>query len=134
MLREGPHREDLAATLTILRTIRHMTQTELAEAAGVTNSAISDYEHGRVDPQTATLFKLVRALRLPISVLEQAQAFIHSVRSQTGDNTPRPVAVDPEEAMSFGRDLSTEVALLAMDGSRFVARFIRLLFVVLGRP
>ena len=34
----------LAVTLAILRNIRRMSQSELAEAAGVTNSAVSDYE------------------------------------------------------------------------------------------
>ena len=33
--------DDLAVTLSILRIIRRWSQSELAEAAGVTNSAIS---------------------------------------------------------------------------------------------
>jgi transcriptional regulator with XRE-family HTH domain len=61
--------DDLAVTLSILRIIRRWSQSELAEAAGVTNSAISDYERGKVDPQTQTLQKLVRALGLPLSAL-----------------------------------------------------------------
>ena len=43
---------DLAVTLGILRIIRRMSQSDLATAAGVTNSAISDYERGKVDPQS----------------------------------------------------------------------------------
>ena len=39
---------------------RRMSQSELAETAGVTNSAISDYERGKVDPQAATLRELFR--------------------------------------------------------------------------
>ena len=34
--------DDLAVTLSILRIIKRWSQSELAEAAGVTNSAISD--------------------------------------------------------------------------------------------
>src|SRR5437763_12788939 len=74
--------DDLAVTLSILRIIRRWSQSELAEAAGVTNSAISDYERGKVDPQTQTLQKLVRALGLPLSSLDQTQAFIQMIRSQ----------------------------------------------------
>src|SRR3954454_22743232 len=74
--------DDLAVTLSILRIIRRWSQSELAEAAGVTNSAISDYARGKVDPQTQTLQKLVRALGLPLSALDQTQAFIHLIRAQ----------------------------------------------------
>jgi transcriptional regulator with XRE-family HTH domain len=35
--------DDLAVTLSILRIVRRWSQSELAEAAGVINSAISDY-------------------------------------------------------------------------------------------
>src|SRR5712691_745488 len=74
--------DDLAVTLSILRIIRRWSQSELAEAAGVTNSAISDYERGKVDPQTQTLQKLVRALGLPLSALDQTQSFIQIIRAQ----------------------------------------------------
>src|SRR5436305_7888376 len=74
--------DDLAVTLSILRIIRRWSQSELAEAAGVTNSAISDYERGKVDPQAQTLHKLMRALGLPLSALDQAQAFIEIIRAQ----------------------------------------------------
>src|SRR5262249_9970528 len=74
--------DDLAVTLSILRIIRRWSQSELAEAAGVTNSAISDYQRGTVDPQTQTLQKLVRALGLPLSALDQTQSFIQIIRAQ----------------------------------------------------
>jgi transcriptional regulator with XRE-family HTH domain len=50
--------DDLAVTLGILRIIRRMSQSDLATAAGVTNSAISDYERGKVDPKSNTLRKI----------------------------------------------------------------------------
>src|SRR5947199_9509365 len=79
--------EDLAVTLAILRNIRRWSQSELAQAAEVTNSAVSDYERGKVDPQTQTLQKLVRALGLPLSALDQTQAFIQIIRAQMVDST-----------------------------------------------
>src|SRR5215475_7682645 len=89
--------DDLAVTLSILRTIRRWSQSELAEAAGVTNSAISDYERGKVDPQTQTLQKLVRALGLPLSSLDQTQAFIQMIRAQMN-------AASEERSSAFSRE------------------------------
>ena len=39
-----------------------MSQSDLAEAAGVTNSAISDYERGKVDPPEAVRSRIEEAL------------------------------------------------------------------------
>src|SRR5947208_17140922 len=80
--------DDLAVTLSILRIIRRWSQSELAEAAEVTNSAVSDYERGKVDPQTQTLQKLIRALGLPLSALDQTQAFIQIIRAQMDSRGP----------------------------------------------
>src|SRR5436305_5655397 len=116
---------DLAVTLSILRIIRRWSQSELAEAAGVTNSAISDYERGKVDPQTQTLQKIMRALGLPLSALDQAQAFIQLIRAQmeggSGDAEERLVsnvaAVSAKE-----RELRMEIAQIASEGGRFASR------------
>jgi transcriptional regulator with XRE-family HTH domain len=130
--------DDLAVTLGILRIVRRMSQSDQAEAAGVTNSAISDYERGKVDPQSHTLRKLLRGLDLPVSILDQAQAFIETVRSQVGarvQGEPEPaqaVALDLPGEAHLDLKLRTEVALLASEGARFAARFIRLLFLVLA--
>ena len=121
-------RGNLATILTILRNIRHMSQGDLAKAAEVTNSAISDYERGKVDPQTATLRKLMGALSLPLSVLDQTQAFIDAIESQVGHGGAMVTVVEEAPAE---HELAGEIALLAADGSRFVARFLRLLFLVL---
>jgi len=119
--------EDLAITLSILRIIRRWSQSELAEAAGVTNSAISDYERGKVDPQTQTLQRLVKALGLPLSALDQTQAFLLAIRAQmslVGDeenpghfsNAP---AMSPEE-----RELRGQIAQIASEGGRFFSRLV----------
>jgi transcriptional regulator with XRE-family HTH domain len=126
----------LAVTLSILRNIRRMSQSELAEAAGVTNSAVSDYERGKVDPQSLTLRKLFRGLDLPLSALEETHSFILRIRGQVGgQGHPKPqiseepmdlAAVDAEE-----REIWAEVAILAAEGGRFLARFVRVLFLTL---
>ncbi|HZF13897.1 MAG TPA: helix-turn-helix transcriptional regulator [Thermoanaerobaculia bacterium] len=137
--------DDLAVTLSILRIIRRWSQSELAEAAGVTNSAISDYERGKVDPQTQTLQKLVRALGLPLSALDQAQSFIQIIRAQMdmGDTRvpsgegPQPfsnaAALSPRE-----REVRAEIAQIASEGGRFASRLTRMLLELMaanpGRP
>jgi transcriptional regulator with XRE-family HTH domain len=124
--------DDLAVTLSILRNIRRWSQSELAEAAGVTNSAISDYERGKVDPQTQTLQKLVRALGLPLSALDQAQAFIQMVRAQmdTGERTEAEPSSPFFSAASTlsprERELRAEIAQIASEGGRFASRLTRM--------
>jgi transcriptional regulator with XRE-family HTH domain len=132
--------DDLAVTLSILRIIRRWSQSELAEAAGVTNSAISDYERGKVDPQTQTLQKLVRALGLPLSSLDQTQAFIQMIRSQMDsgeagaaakEGGPQPFsnasALSPKE-----REVRAEIAQIASEGGRFASRLTRLMLELLA--
>jgi transcriptional regulator with XRE-family HTH domain len=129
----------LGVSLAILRNIRRMSQSDLAEASGVTNSAISDYERCKVDPQSATLQRLFRAgLDLPISALEETQAFILRIRSQVGaqDDLHQPERTTQEtiDLAAFHaeeREIRAEVAILAGEGGRFLARFIRLFFLTL---
>ena len=132
--------DDLAVTLSILRTIRRWSQSELAEAAGVTNSAISDYERGKVDPQTQTLQKLVRALGLPLSALDQTQAFLQMIRAQMdlgetrisaaeGASPPfsNAAALSPKE-----RELRAEIAQIASEGGRFASRLTRMMLELMA--
>jgi transcriptional regulator with XRE-family HTH domain len=130
--------DDLAVTLSILRIIRRWSQSELAEAAGVTNSAISDYERGKVDPQTQTLQKLVRALGLPLSALDQTQAFIQLIRAQMDTGEPaegeashlfsNASALSPQE-----RERRAEIAQIASEGGRFASRLTRLMLELMAR-
>src|SRR6476660_3396130 len=110
--------DDLAVTLSILRTIRRWSQSELAEAAGVTNSAISDYERGKVDPQSQTLQKLVRALGLPLSALDQTQAFILMVRAQmddSGDSSRGQLFSNAALVSPKQREVKSEIAQIAAE-------------------
>jgi len=137
--------DDLAVTLSILRIIRRWSQSELAEAAGVTNSAISDYERGKVDPQTQTLQKLVRALGLPLSALDQTQSFIQIIRAQMdmGDaRVPQGEGAQPfSNAAALSpreREVRAEIAQIASEGGRFASRLTRMLLELMaanpGRP
>lgn len=124
--------DDLAITLAILRIIRRWSQSELAEAACVTNSAISDYERGKVDPQTQTLQKLIRALGLPLSALDQTQAFIQTIQSQMSADDALVLAAG-EQAFSAAagspavRARRVEIAQAASDAGRCASRLVQLL-------
>lgn len=131
--------EDLAVTLSILRIIRRWSQSELAEASGVTNSAISDYERGKVDPQTQTLQRLVRALGLPLSALDQTQAFIQIVRAQMNRETDgdaaaagAPLFSDASALSPEERAMRSEIAQLASEGGRFASRLTRIALELLA--
>jgi XRE family transcriptional regulator, regulator of sulfur utilization len=130
--------DDLAVTLSILRIIRRWSQSELAEAAGVTNSAISDYERGKVDPQTQTLQKLVRALGLPLSALDQTQSFIQIIRAQMTTDETAPAeegstAFSGVAALSpRDREIRAEIAQIASEGGRFASRLTRMLLELMA--
>jgi transcriptional regulator with XRE-family HTH domain len=125
--------DDLAVALSILRIIRRWSQSELAEAAGVTNSAVSDYERGKVDPQTRTLQKLIRALGLPLSALDQTQAFILSVRSQmAADEDLLPEERRAMPTATGDLSLRTEIAEVASEGGRFASRLTRVLLQLMA--
>jgi transcriptional regulator with XRE-family HTH domain len=127
--------DDLAVTLSILRTIRRWSQSQLAEAAGVTNSAISDYERGKVDPQAHTLKKLMRALGLPLSALDQTQEFILKMRAQMDAGSEEDA---PEQPLSHPTGVSApdprraEIAQIASEGGRFASRLTRLMLELLA--
>ncbi len=124
----------LAVSLSLLRLVRRWSQSELAEASGLTNSAISDYERNRVDPQTRSLFRLVGAMGYPLSALDQTRDFILMLRAQIGPGVEDPAAAAAFSAPSPGPDpRRQEIALLASEGARFTSRFLHLLFESLGQ-
>lgn len=73
--------EELGLGLTLLRDVRHWTQAELAVAAGVPASALSNYERGETTPSPRTLERLLRALGFGAAGLDLAVAFVRALRS-----------------------------------------------------
>jgi transcriptional regulator with XRE-family HTH domain len=56
----GEHRKVFGERLRKLREERGMSQLELAEAIGVGDSTISQYENCQRDPQFSVMYKIVR--------------------------------------------------------------------------
>ena len=51
------------------RTERHLTQEQLAEAAGITKKYVSGIENGKNNPTYSVLCRLVTVLQLPVESL-----------------------------------------------------------------
>lgn len=78
--------EDVGVAIHVLRVIRDLSQGDLAEASGVRNSSISNYERGKSVPKLETVQKLADGLGLPLSVVEETQTFIERVRLRLGES------------------------------------------------
>ena len=62
-----------------VRKQKHMTQRELAEALGMRDAAISQYENGIVTPPLETLKQLADVLQVPIAYLLSGSLYPQTV-------------------------------------------------------
>jgi len=62
-------REQFAAALRAAREAGEMSQSELAERAGISAEAYGRLERGRVLPRAETLVRLAQSLRMPADAL-----------------------------------------------------------------
>jgi transcriptional regulator with XRE-family HTH domain len=62
-------RPEIPLTLTIIRRKKNLTQIELADIVGLTQSEISSFENGRRLPNESTLKLIARALNHPVEGL-----------------------------------------------------------------
>ena len=78
--RKARHR-DLGLILIFLRIYRDLRQSEVADAAGVPASAVSEYECGKRSPRLKNLRRIVAALGFDLAVIEEARRFIERLRA-----------------------------------------------------
>jgi transcriptional regulator with XRE-family HTH domain len=107
--------EELGLGLTLMRDIRHWSQAELAKAAGVAASALSNYERGETTPSSRTLERLLRALGFGAAGLEQTVSFIRSLRR---GETRRPA----HRELALALELLLEEKVLPRSGMQARAR------------
>lgn len=127
--------EDVGTVIHVLRVIQDLSQGQLAEAAGVRNSSISNYERGKAVPKLETLQKLARGMGLELSALEETQHFIHRMRAQAGvgvgfRDRPGSGSLLREGEGGSGLDpeaLVAEVEQLSGEAGRFASRLVRVL-------
>lgn len=58
--------DELTNTLALLRAMRQLSQTELAEAIGVSRKTISTVETGRFTPSVIIALKLAKFFDVPV--------------------------------------------------------------------
>jgi len=97
--------QDLSRSISILRISRGWSQDRLARAAGITSSALSEYERGKKLPELKSLRKIMSALGYSLTALErtedflrelQAESFLEAEQPPECGHTLVPVSVLPE--------------------------------------
>ncbi len=128
---EGRHRRDLMASkspsdvnlaLACMRSALNWKQSELAEAAGIRSTTISDFERGNRAFPLERLIELAGVLGLPLEAVAQARAFVRSMEQQAqppGDHGPDAGA----DHRSIER-IAAQAGLLASDFARGVLGFV----------
>jgi transcriptional regulator with XRE-family HTH domain len=81
----------IGRALAILRSIRTLDQAEVARAAGVHASAVSEYESGKTLPSPRTLERILRGMDLTRADLDAAIGLVRQIRSSRGTE---PSALD----------------------------------------
>jgi transcriptional regulator with XRE-family HTH domain len=90
-------------TIAVLRIIRHWSQAELAKAAGVRPSTISDLERGKKKPSPKMVARLASAMGYPPSQIDRTLAFVSSTLASLGDTAREPdlVTIAEEEGRRY---------------------------------
>ena len=109
--KSGPLGNDLGLVLTLLRTIRGLTQKELADRAGIRSPSISDYESGKMTPGLRRLGELLLAMDFPMSMLEETQRFIALARQGHPSKS--------DDALDEGAELKAVAEELGKASTRF---------------
>jgi len=86
---------------------RKMTQKQLAEKAGMADSAIRKYESGRITPKFETLNRIAAALEIPWTMLypnneKAAEAYISTYNDFIKEHPGGFEKISPDEAAERG--------------------------------
>ena len=78
---------EVGLALAMLRMLRGWERADLVRALGVSRSWISEIETGKKEPATRTVQRILGALGLPMSAVEEALALVRSVRGMAAAGT-----------------------------------------------
>jgi transcriptional regulator with XRE-family HTH domain len=102
-----PKDSNASASLAVLRAVREWSQRQLAEAAGVRPSSISDWERGKKTPSPRTLERLAGAMGFSPAIVQRALAFVGDARADSGPAVPGDLAQQVRAlANEFGREVT----------------------------
>jgi transcriptional regulator with XRE-family HTH domain len=125
---------DIGRAITLLRVVRGWSQDDLAKAAGIPNSSISEYERGRKIPELATLERLLRAMEFPLSAIDYTRNYIANLMAGTFVLAPpvsAPFIPGPPPVSSSAADWEIDQA--AAEIGRAMARYSRIALHLLRR-
>jgi len=102
-----PKDSKASTVLAVLRVVREWSQRELAEAAGVRPSSISDWERGKKTPSPRTLERLAGAMGFSPAMVQRALAFVGDARQDSGPAVPGDLVQQVRAlASEFGREVT----------------------------
>jgi transcriptional regulator with XRE-family HTH domain len=129
----GPE-DEIALALTLLRGVRGWNQDDLANASGIRNSAISDYERSRKVPELATLNRLLDAMSFPLAAIDLTRQYVQTLRA--GGSTLSAITPEPMTAsaplMNEAR-LRWEIEHAVPDLARAFCRVVKIVLLLLLR-
>ena len=109
--------EALGRTIKVVRTDRGIDRRDLAEAAGISYSYLTEIENGNKPPSSSVLEPIARALGLRMSELIQAAEDRRDMTELTQDRSAEQAAQPPAFSAPFPRD-RMGAALRTFSGSR----------------
>jgi transcriptional regulator with XRE-family HTH domain len=130
--------EELDVMLVILRSALRWKQNDLADASGIGNSSISDYERRKKVPGRKNLRKLLDAMGYRPGVLDFTRRFLHELRTAQrlpeGEAGAAAGAPEGSEATSAEAALQARVDQVSSEAGRAAENIVRLaLEIQLGR-
>ena len=112
----------IAANLKILRTCKNMSQTQMADLAGISRSLYTHYELARRTPDAEVLFKITSRFGINMGTLFEAdpQFFLSQVsNSQFCDDDLMEIMTFYRKLSPFAKGMLLERALYLLDWDKF---------------
>lgn len=112
----------IAANLKILRTCKNMSQTQMADLAGISRSLYTHYELARRTPDAEVLFKITSRFGINMGILFEAdpQVFLSQVsNSQFCDDDLMEIMTFYRKLSPFAKGMLLERALYLLDWDKF---------------
>ena len=105
---------ELGLAIFLARTLRGWTQTDLADASGLTNSMVSEFERGRRTPSKKSLERLTEAMGVPLESLQALIPALASLRGVVQNGVVRRMSTE-ESAMARIGPLTEDLVRTTLD-------------------
>jgi len=114
--------DHLGDALTVLRLLRRLSQSELAERAGIRPNQISRYETGAVQPQLAQLERILDALGVGLPEFFYVLSSVNRMAALMADADQRqgPEALATASAVAYWQRVADQHVELAERVACFV--------------